>query len=207
MQDFYLIRHGETDWNVKLGKLQGHTDIPLNDKGIRQARALADLTASLKFQRVISSDLKRAFETAQWMTNHQGPQETNADLREVQLGLGEGMTWDEVEQKLGTEFRSRWTSPSDEAMDLRFPEGESRREVIERVQSCILHYLDKYPQSTLAFVTHGFVIRSLVIHTANLENHFPVPNCAVVPFQRNGNQILYKGPKSPGELIQPLILS
>lgn len=205
MQDFYLIRHGETDWNVKFGKLQGHTDIPLNEKGRRQAQALLELTSPLRIQKIISSDLVRAQATAQHMSGAQGPHETHQDLREVHLGIGEGMTWDEITLKLGSEFRDQWSSNEISSQDLRFPQGESRREVLSRVKNCLLHFLNKYPGETLAFVTHGFVIRTLVQHLNPGLQQFPVPNCAVVPFAFRHNELIYKGPANPGELLQPRI--
>ncbi len=203
MQDFYLIRHGETDWNVKFGKLQGHTDIPLNEKGIWQAQQLAKLSSSLGFDKVISSDLSRALTTAQHLTDFQGPQFITKELREVQLGMGEGLTWDEITEKLGPEFRSRWSSNGSENMDLRFPGGESRREVIQRVSDCLLSFLHQHSGETLAFVTHGFVIRSMIFHHSQLQNHFIVPNCAVVPFSLQDGKILYKGPEQPDQLLYP----
>ena len=62
----YLVRHGQTDWNIEK-KTQGHTDIPLNGTGKRQAEELAEKIADLKIDRIISSDLLRARETAEIM--------------------------------------------------------------------------------------------------------------------------------------------
>jgi broad specificity phosphatase PhoE len=205
MRKFYLIRHGETDWNIKLARLQGHTDIPLNEKGIRQSQALAQLTTPLEISRVISSDLQRAMQTAQHMTKNQGPHETTPELREVHLGVGEGHTWDEVTTLLGGDFRTLWSSNSDENLDMRFPQGESRREVIERMKKCLVSYLEKYPNDTLAFVTHGFVIRSLVYHLMRFEKKFFVPNCAILPFAYDEKNLIYQGPDEIEALLQPRI--
>ena len=64
MTTLLLVRHGETDWNAE-GRLQGHTDTPLNDYGRRQARALADALAGDDFEALYASDLARARETAE----------------------------------------------------------------------------------------------------------------------------------------------
>lgn len=205
MQDFYLIRHGETDWNVKLGRLQGHTDIPLNEKGLKQAEALSHLLPDLRISKVISSDLQRAFQTARHMTRLQDPHEVTADLREVHLGVGEGLTWDEINLKLGPDFRGKWSTHDAGSLDFRFPEGESRREVLSRVQNCLQNYLQKFKGETLAFVSHGFVIRSLVYHFNPEAVNFFVPNCAVVPFRFENGMIHYRGPKTPDQLLQPRI--
>jgi broad specificity phosphatase PhoE len=205
MQNFYLIRHGETDWNIKLARLQGHTDIPLNEKGIRQAQALQNLISDLGITKVLSSDLIRAQSTAQLMIGSRLPIETHRDLREVHLGIGEGMTWDEVSLKLGLDFRTRWSANGEVHMDMRFPEGESRSELVGRVKACLLKYLEAHPKERIAFVTHGFVIRSMVYHTTQIEKDFFVPNCAVAPFNYSQGQINYLGPETPNLLLHPHI--
>ena len=63
-KEFYLFRHGETDWN-KSRKLQGHNDIPLNSKGVQQAESLIDIISSFDLEIIHSSDLKRALMTAE----------------------------------------------------------------------------------------------------------------------------------------------
>lgn len=85
-----IVRHGETDWNAA-GKIQGHTDIPLNEKGRGQAHALAEKFAKIPFTRCYSSDLKRASETAQIIYSpHQLPVLTDHRLRERYFASWEG---------------------------------------------------------------------------------------------------------------------
>ncbi len=206
MQDFYLIRHGETDWNIKLGKLQGHSDIPLNAKGEDQARALSSLIAELKLNRLYSSDLIRAQRTAELALPQLSPPHTRPHLREVHLGMGEGLTWEQVGEKLGESFRNSWSSTLEEHLDLRFPGGESRREVIERIQNCLHGILDAHPEDRIAMITHGYVIRTLVYFLSDVKDNFFVPNCAVAPFARASNRKLhYTGPRSIEDLAQPRI--
>ncbi len=200
MQNFYLIRHGETDWNVKLKKLQGHTDIPLNEVGLAQGALLPSLTQALGITKVISSDLMRAHRTAQFLSSQI---ETTPDLREVNLGIGEGLNWDEVQVKLGPDFREAWGRSHDDNLDMRFPEGESRREVLARIQKILRNYLRQHPNETIAFVTHGYVIRSLVYHVSDIRENFIVPNCAVVPFALRDDQLIYTGPEATDRLLQP----
>ncbi len=200
MQNFYLIRHGETDWNVKLKKLQGHTDIPLNEIGLSQASQLPTLLRPLNVSRVVSSDLQRALKTASFI----GSQiETTPLLREVNLGIGEGLTWDEVQAKLGPDFREAWGRNHIDNIDMRFPEGESRREVLDRIQNCLLSFLKRHPNETFAFVSHGYVIRSLVYHLSKIKDGFFVPNCAVVPFAHKDGALHYTGPETTDLLLQP----
>src|SRR5690606_12136170 len=97
---FWLIRHGETDWNA-LRKLQGWRDIALNDAGIRQAQVLAQALQAKSFSHridtVYSSDLIRAYETARIATAHFGlPIQTSAGLRERSFGIMEGSDWQSI---------------------------------------------------------------------------------------------------------------
>jgi broad specificity phosphatase PhoE len=200
VQNFYLIRHGETDWNVKLKKLQGHTDIPLNDQGLSQASQLPGLVRQLNFTKVISSDLQRAQKTASFLSSQI---ETTPLLREVNLGIGEGLTWEEVVVKLGPDFREAWSRNHIDNIDMRFPEGESRREVLSRIESVLVNYLNKHPGETIAFVSHGYVIRSLVYSLSKIQDGFFVPNCGVVPFAYHEGRLHYTGPETIELLIQP----
>ena len=95
MTTLLLVRHGETDWNAE-GKLQGHTDRPLNDYGRRQAQILADRLAKEKIDAVYASDLCRARETAEILGERLGlAVGVDPDLREKNWGSWEGLTSDE----------------------------------------------------------------------------------------------------------------
>lgn len=203
MRPFYLIRHGETDWNRKYRRLQGHSDIPLNEMGVAQAKSLAPLLEPFKINRWISSDLSRAFETAQLLSLAL-PLEKTPELREIKLGEAEGKTLEQVDEIYGALLRKNWSSFDPQYEDLRFPQGESRKEVLLRVQACLHHFLDLYPSEVLAFVAHGYLIRSLVFHSSPIQRDFLVPNCSVVPFIRSSDRsLLYQGPEDPKKLIQP----
>src|SRR5690606_174542 len=99
-----LIRHGLTDWN-KAGKMQGQTDIPLNEEGKRQARALAVYLQQERWRwdRISSSDLQRASATARIISDVLGLGDVHLDplLRERGFGLAEGMTVAERQAKYG----------------------------------------------------------------------------------------------------------
>lgn len=204
MRPFYLVRHGETDWNRKLRKLQGHSDIPLNDIGVRQAKDLSPLLTGFKISRWISSDLSRALETARILALTSPPVEITPNLREIKLGVAEGKTPEEVDDLFGPELRKNWSSFDRQFEDLRFPGGESRREVLQRSQECLHHFLDLYPTDTLAFVAHGFLIRALVFENTEVRRDFFVPNCSLVPFTRSPDRrLIYRGPEDPNALVQP----
>jgi probable phosphoglycerate mutase len=134
-----LARHGETDWNAA-GRLQGHTDRPLNDRGRRQAKELADRLAREGADAVYTSDLARAKETAEIVGERLGlPVVVDADLREKNWGTWEGLTGDE---RVHVEYA-----------------GESTEEHRERVLRAIRRIVERHPGGRVVVVTHGGSLR------------------------------------------------
>jgi broad specificity phosphatase PhoE len=93
------VRHGRTAWNAT-GRFQGHADIPLDDEGRAQARAVAALLAGERFDLAVSSDLSRAQETARIVLGERDlPLETDARWREMGFGAWEGLVWSEIVER------------------------------------------------------------------------------------------------------------
>jgi broad specificity phosphatase PhoE len=91
-----LVRHGPTQWNA-LGRFQGRTDVPLSVEGRRQARALAEALRDEHYDRIYSSDLERASETARIVAESRDLEIfSDPRLREFDFGRWEGLTWDEI---------------------------------------------------------------------------------------------------------------
>src|ERR1700744_997778 len=94
--ELICVRHGRTAWNASR-RFQGKTDIPLDDEGRSQARALAAHLRDEHFDVALSSDLVRARTTAETILGDRGlPLELTPAFREMQFGLWEGLTWDEI---------------------------------------------------------------------------------------------------------------
>ncbi|SFI97789.1 histidine phosphatase family protein [Thermoflavimicrobium dichotomicum] len=94
-----LIRHGETIWNREK-RFQGHTDIPLSEEGRKQAEGLAKYLVQERISAIYSSDLCRAFNTAQAIAQvHSLPVKTSVYLRERHMGDWAGLTLDEVQNR------------------------------------------------------------------------------------------------------------
>jgi len=155
----YFIRHGQTDWNVA-GRMQGQTDIPINEVGRTQARRngeiLAGLLSSPQEFDFISSPLSRPRETMEIIRDALGlePKEfpTDKRLMEISFGKFEGMTFDEISKKMPQEFARRqkdiWRNAP--------PGGESYCELTARVEEWYL----ELERDTIC-VAHGGVSRSL----------------------------------------------
>ena len=87
----YLIRHGETPWNT-LGRLQGRTDIELNENGIRLAKITGEKLKDVHFDLAIASPLKRAYETAGLVLGDRNiPILTDERIEEISFGEWEGL--------------------------------------------------------------------------------------------------------------------
>jgi broad specificity phosphatase PhoE len=207
LQDFYLIRHGETDWNVKTRRFQGHTDIELNEVGVQQAEELKGLISPFGIDLFVSSDLKRAQKTALILADDKKSCLVDPRLREVHLGSAEGMTPEQVDEANGPDFRKRWSEFNEGALDMRYPGGESRREVVERFLQSIHYHLNHNMERTIAFVSHGFIIRSFIYACSPQSSEFLVPNCSVLPFRRDPSNgiIKYVGPANIDDLVRSKI--
>ncbi|MFN7454835.1 MAG: histidine phosphatase family protein [Pseudobdellovibrionaceae bacterium] len=202
MRLFYMIRHGETDWN-QLGKFQGHTNRPLNEQGFAQAKSLAPLLLPKAIDLAISSDLLRAHQTAQ--ASFQGTILVDARLREANLGEAEGLTYEEVEQLVGSEALQLWRSPHRDTYHVGLPGGETKKELAEKMRTALTHYLEAHSEKTLAFFSHGMVIRNF-IHWIEPEipQTFGLKNCTIVPVHYLGSgQFAYQGPHDPELLERP----
>jgi broad specificity phosphatase PhoE len=160
---FYLIRHGETDWNLH-GRWQGHTDIPLNEDGRAQARRLAARLRAdrVRFDAIYSSDLQRAWETAGVVgaALDRAPLALPA-LREINVGSWSGLTSIEVRAQDGETY-ARYKSGEDAARG----GGERFLDLYTRVVAAVEQLADQQPGQTLALVTHGGPVRALLMHAA-----------------------------------------
>ncbi|TQJ32261.1 histidine phosphatase family protein [Microbacterium sp. SLBN-146] len=162
MTTIILVRHGETDWN-RDRRIQGRTDIPLNETGREQARHAA---SALREQLggiapvVVSSDLSRAEETASIIAESLGVDvsRTYADLRERAYGDAEGVST--------SEFFSRWG----DWYSADVPGAESRDDLRERALTALRRVVrdarrDTAPVSpTVVIVAHGALIREVILH-------------------------------------------
>ncbi len=152
-----VIRHGETAWNRER-RLQGQLDIPLNDTGLAQARALAEALAGEPIDAVYSSDLSRAMQTAGPLAGTLGlAVRAEPRLRERCYGALEGMTYAEVAEQLPEDF-ARWQA---RVPDYAPDNGESLSEFHERVVEIALSLSRRHPGERIALVAHGGVLDCL----------------------------------------------
>ncbi len=158
MPTLLLIRHGETDWN-RSGQIMGQHPVPLNDTGRRQASALAALLAPYPIAALYSSPVVRTLETAERLAaSRELAVRQDPRLREIDVGNWAGRFWRDLEQE---PVRRQWYS---HPHDARFPGGETLGEVQTRAAAAVADALTRHTSGTLAFVSHGDVLRALVAH-------------------------------------------
>jgi len=172
--EFFIFRHGQTDWNAER-RVQGHTDIDLNETGRREAELLGERLKDLNIQKIYSSDLSRAQETAR-ISNPNLEIETSPRLREAHFGEAEGKIFTDVLKEFGDEYFR--TEPV--YWDHRIAGAETKRECIERVWGFMDEIAKKAEFETVGISSHGGVIRNIVHSLMPPETpKIEIPNCCI----------------------------
>ena len=174
--ELYLVRHGETDWNQQR-RIQGLTDIPLNDVGREQARATGRLLARRSWDGVYSSPLGRALETASIIADELGlpAPETIDALVERNYGEAEGMNFIEVERR----YPNRSGVPGQ----------ESREDVVARVLPALRELALAHPDQALVVVSHGGAIRAVLTAVQPESSHGMITNGSIHSFRFGDDEL------------------
>ncbi len=181
----YLLRHGETDWNVTW-RLQGSSDIPLNEKGIAQAREAAARYAGYPFTAVFSSPLQRAVTTAELIAAPHGlTVKTDERLTEMNFGTLEGTTPEESAlDPVLSDVRTKLFD--DPPAYIPAGNGETYPQVRERCRSFLEELHRQFGEQDHILVSaHGALCKALLwtITDAPLSEFWhtpPQPNCSVI---------------------------
>lgn len=178
----YLVRHGESEANIQK-RYSGITDVDLSEKGKLQAAAAGKNLVPEKISHVYSSPLKRAKDTARIICkeiNFAHEVITEDCLIEVNFGIFENLTWDEIILKYREESE-KWIHNQHK---YKFPEGEGYDDIIKRIAD----FMDNVPDNSL-IVTHFGVIQSILLYLriaddTNLWN-FMISNCDIMVLNHN----------------------
>ena len=159
-----LVRHGETAWH-RAGRRVGRADVPLNERGFAQARALA-LSFARRPTAIYASPLLRAQQTAEPLASSSGiAVRTLAELIEMDVGEMAHLNKRELRARY-PEFVARWRS--DDVADARAPGGETLREVQARAWRAVEQLGLSHPADDVVVVTHDFVIRTIICRALGL---------------------------------------
>ena len=175
----YITRHGETEWNAE-GRIQGHTDVPLSERGREQAQMLARRLSRVRIDAAYSSDLSRAAETARVaLVERDISIDFTEELREYNKGVFEGLT--------ETEYRDKYPELYEPSManDLDFapPNGETIRETSARLDGIVQRVKWTHMDENVLIVGHGGSLRAGIVSLLDLPLEanwkFAMHNCSL----------------------------
>lgn len=158
-----LIRHGQTDWNYQK-RYSGFTDIDLNEKGKWQARQLSKRLSKEKIHKVYSSDMKRTLQFGRIVFKDM-PIEEISELREMNFGIFESLTYREIMDKHSKIYR-KWI---DNPLGTTIPNGESLNNLARRVRKAVAKILSCNKNKTVAIFTHAGPIRVILCDILRLD--------------------------------------
>jgi broad specificity phosphatase PhoE len=154
MTTIFLVRHGATEWNHSK-RAQGQADVALDEAGYRQAVAAAEELSHVPVDAVYSSDLERAYATAEPIARTHGVEvRTDPAFREIDQGEWEGLHVDEIRRRWPEHWgpARHWTAR---------PGGESPAQVRARALEGLARVVAAHPEGTAVVVSHGGTIRWL----------------------------------------------
>ena len=188
----YLIRHGQTDWNVS-GQFQGFSDIELNERGREEARWARKALSMTPLERIYCSDLSRAKETASIIgESHDLEIEHTERFRECNFGAWEGLTFEEIQRGHPEEFKA-WGQDN---VTLKSHGGESTKELQERVIAA-LDEVAKGKEEAVSIVCHAGVIKAILCHILGMDlrdrYNIEIDNASITKLETKpgGYRVLY----------------
>lgn len=179
MTTVYMVRHGETDWN-RAHRMQGWSDIPLNERGSEQAAFAARALASVPLDVIYTSPLKRAEKTAEIIRGERKiPLFAEKGFIEINLGKWDGHTPDEMDVLYPGQYDIWRSTPGDVHID----GGETFAKVQERAWKAFLSMVDKEKGKHILLVSHMGCLSTILFKIAgyplnDLWKH-PIGNCAL----------------------------
>lgn len=163
MMDFFIFRHGQTDWNKSL-LLQGRADIPINSMGVAQANALIPTLQDQSLDLLMASSLQRAVQTATIVGKALNiPVKADSRLMEIDFGHADGTSFENYIKTHGEAYFKRiFTSVADSDMDIpedsRIIGAESKRHAQTRAMQALTDIAQHTSANTIGIACHGFIM-------------------------------------------------
>lgn len=188
MKKIYLFRHGETDWNRE-GRIQCSMDIELNATGLQQAKQNAEFLKDKGIQHIYSSPLKRAYKTGKILADLIDVDiEIYDDLREMNGGRYEGMLKSDYKKDFGEDNYEIFHHSRDGGMDLSLPEGETKREIRNRIVNAVDKIAKMTTYGTIGIASHGFVLKEF-LRGLDFEDDSLLDNCETIEAEFDGKNL------------------
>jgi alpha-ribazole phosphatase len=155
----YLIRHGQVAGHQER-RYNGHADVALTDLGIEQYHLLKDRLADSHISACYSSDLTRCRTGAGIICEPLGIEPTfRHELREVNIGVWESLTWEEIQSR----WPEEWQARLDDLVNYRVPQGENLLDVEARLMPVVREILERHRGQEILLVGHGGVNRLILL--------------------------------------------
>lgn len=168
MTKIYLIRHGQSQWNI-LSKVQGQKDASLTDLGKEQARKLGKRLIDENIDIIYSSDLSRALETAKIISSIiDKPIIESKEIREINFGLWEGLTMEEIQNKYKEEYLTWMKEPEKFILEGAETLEALKNRVMKFVEKIIIENKDK----NIALVSHSASLKVIILNLLGIGNAF-----------------------------------
>lgn len=186
----YIVRHGETDWN-QAHKIQGAVDIPLNAKGLEQADHIARRLTPVPLERIYSSPLTRAYQTAERIA---APHELQVEKENALLELGFGRWEGDNFRHIAIEEPALYQRFRQHPEKMQMPGGESLVQRLDQSIQFVQHTLWPLQQTCehVAIVSHAYGIRLLMAALfdapLSLTTRFFFPNTSLTIVKVENNQ-------------------
>lgn len=173
----YVVRHGETEKN-KYGLIQGQTECDLSNNGIEKAKELIPIVRNLKIDVVISSPLKRAYDTASIITEGKYPINIDDRIIERNWGLCEGASIDDVDTVKCWNF---FLNSDDNGI-------EKVQDLLKRVSEFLEDIKNKYPDKNVLVASHSAILRAIHYCLHNIPedgdmSKIDIPNLRIIEYE------------------------
>ena len=163
-KNIYIIRHGQTDFNLE-NKVQGRgIDSSINAMGLQQAVCFFEAYKNILFDKIYVSALRRTKESVQPFIDKGIPYESHAGLDEISWGKHEGQPYDPEMHKIYLDTINGW---ADGELDLTVGGGESPHEVVMRQKEAIAHIMTNEGEENILIATHGRAMRMMICWMLN----------------------------------------
>lgn len=188
----HLIRHGEVA-GAGAPRYNGHADVPLSDVGIAQYHALKPRLEHTPISACYTSDLVRCRTGADILGNHLNVTPVvEPALRELNIGVWEGMTWDDIKRRWPKEWKARLA----DIVNYRVPGGENLLDLEARIIPAIARIIDRHPGEEVLIVAHGGANRVILLNAigAPLSALFTIEQsyCCynIIDYFSDGNRVV-----------------
>ena len=193
MLTLYIVRHGETEWNIE-NKLQGWMDSALTNKGIEHSLRLQKRLEPVYFQHIYASPSGRAIHTANLIKGLQNIEvKTDENLKEIHLGSWEGKTHDEVKLNEPERYDHFWNAPHLYVADT----GETFEQLQQRVDNFLSSIVTEHTEGNILVVTHTVFIKMLLANVKQLPiselwgpPYIKDTSLSIIEFENSSSNIL-----------------